>query len=131
MNLDRDLVAQAPRQHDIGEEIGRGASGIVLVGHTAGCTARSPSPASGVRLRRGPASPVLQEGVLAGWTTAIVPIYDYVEHQGVCLLVVECLAGGTLRDRAQAGLTAQESCVTMIAACSALQHAHERSTLHR
>jgi serine/threonine-protein kinase len=62
----------------------------------------------------------------------IVPVYDYVEDEGLCLLVMEALPNGTLWDRQTAeGLTMPSSCVAVLAACSGLSYAHDHQVLHR
>jgi serine/threonine-protein kinase len=62
----------------------------------------------------------------------VVPIYDYVEANGVCLLVMEKLSGGTLWDRFTAdGLAPQTACAAILATTVALQCAHEQGILHR
>ncbi len=62
----------------------------------------------------------------------IVPIYDYVEEEGLCLLVMEALPGGTLWDRfTTEGLTLVTACTALLATCEALQFAHEKGVLHR
>jgi serine/threonine-protein kinase len=61
----------------------------------------------------------------------IVPIYDFVEHDGLCLLVMEYLPGGTVWSRARDGLSAQSACAIVVAACAGLHYAHGRGVLHR
>jgi serine/threonine protein kinase len=63
----------------------------------------------------------------------VVPVYDFVERDGVCLLVMELLPGGTLRSRASdgAGLTAPKAVALSLACASGLSAAHRRGILHR
>src|SRR3954468_4675195 len=62
----------------------------------------------------------------------VVPIYDFVEYEGLCLLVMERLTGGTVWNRMQAGgFTHQTACAVILATCSALHYAHARGVLHR
>jgi serine/threonine-protein kinase len=62
----------------------------------------------------------------------IVPIYDYVEEEGLCLLVMEALPGGTLWDRfTTEGLTLVTACTALLATCEALEFAHDKGVLHR
>jgi len=61
----------------------------------------------------------------------IVPIYDYVEREGLCLIVMEELPGGTVWDRfTSTGLTPPTACAVVLACCAALQHAHDNGVLH-
>jgi serine/threonine protein kinase len=61
----------------------------------------------------------------------IVPIYDYVERDGLCLIVMEQLPGGTVWDRfTTTGLTPPTACAVAMACCAALQHAHQKGILH-
>ena len=62
----------------------------------------------------------------------VVPVYDFVEHDGLCLLVMERLRGGTVAQRARGGsLAPAVACAVALSACAGLQHAHERGLLHR
>ncbi|MCM3885147.1 serine/threonine-protein kinase, partial [Frankia sp. R82] len=59
----------------------------------------------------------------------VVRIYDYVENDGLCLLVMEQLTGGSLRGRPLAG-PGPVSAIG-VAAAVALAAAHDRGVLHR
>jgi serine/threonine-protein kinase len=62
----------------------------------------------------------------------IVPIFDYVEQDGLWLLVMELLPGGTVRDRfASQGIAAETACGIVLATCAALHYAHAKGILHR
>ena len=62
----------------------------------------------------------------------VVAIYDFVDHEGLCLLVMERLTGGTVWSRFHAGgFTPDVSCAILLAVCSGLQHAHQHGVLHR
>jgi non-specific serine/threonine protein kinase len=62
----------------------------------------------------------------------IVAIYDFVDYQGVCLLVMERLTGGTVWSRFHAGgFTPDVSCAILLAVCAGLHHAHQHGVLHR
>lgn len=62
----------------------------------------------------------------------IVSLFDFVDSEHQCLLVMEALSGGSLLDlRNGSALTRADACATAIAACSALGYAHGRSVLHR
>ena len=62
----------------------------------------------------------------------VVPVYDFVEREGICLLVMELLPGGTLRSRVAAGgCTAPYAVAVSLACLSGLSAAHRRGILHR
>ncbi len=62
----------------------------------------------------------------------IVPIYDYIEQQGRCVLIMEALSGGTVWSLfTREGLSFAKSCELTLATCAAVQHAHEHGVLHR
>ena len=62
----------------------------------------------------------------------IVRIFDFVEHEGECLLVMERLTGGTAFQRMRFEDPAPPtSCSWAVALCAGLQYAHEREILHR
>lgn len=135
-NLDRDLVAAALPSYEVGAELGRGRWGVVLSG-------RHRQLGRDVAIKQLPrafsADPSVRERflaearLLAGLTHPhVVPVYDYVEHEGLCLLVMEQLTGGTVADRSQQGaLDAPAACATVLAACAGLHQAHELGVLHR
>lgn len=136
MSLDRELVAAALPTYEIGGELGRGAHGVVL----AGTHRTLERPVAIKQLPRGLGSEpeVKQRFITEARTLAsfdhpnIVPIYDFVERDGVCLLVMERLTGGTLWDRMQhARLDAGFASGVVLAACAGLEYAHSRGVLHR
>jgi serine/threonine-protein kinase len=122
--------------YEIGGELGRGAMGVVFAGHHR-------------RLARDVAIKQLPPAFAADQTVRerfgreartlaalahphIVPIYDYVEEEGLCLLVMEALPGGTLWDRfTTEGLTLVTACTALLATCEALEFAHVKGVLHR
>ncbi|HVT65733.1 MAG TPA: serine/threonine-protein kinase [Mycobacteriales bacterium] len=62
----------------------------------------------------------------------VVRVYDYVEINDVCALVMERLPGGTIADRARLGpLPPQTACAYTLAALHGLEHAHHHDVLHR
>jgi serine/threonine-protein kinase len=62
----------------------------------------------------------------------IVPIYDYVERDGLCLLVMENLPGGTVWAHFKNhGVGPETACAVAMATCAGLHYAHERGVLHR
>ena len=62
----------------------------------------------------------------------IVPVYDFVEREGLCLLVMEQLPGGTVWTRFSTdGLTPPAAAAAVLATLAGLQAAHEHQILHR
>ncbi len=62
----------------------------------------------------------------------IVRVYDYVDEESACALVMERMRGGTLGDRLKLGpLPAARSCAVVVAALHGLEHAHRQRILHR
>lgn len=135
-SLDRDLVAAALPSYEVGAELGRGRWGVVLSG-------RHRQLGRDVAIKQLPrafsADPSVRERflvearLLAGLTHPhVVPVYDYVEHKGLCLLVMEQLTGGTVADRYQRGvLDAPAACAIVLATCAGLHQAHGLGVLHR
>lgn len=135
-SLDRDLVAAALPSYEVGAELGRGHWGVVLSG-------RHRQLGREVAIKQLPrafsADPSVRERflaearLLAGLAHPhVVPVYDYVEHEGLCLLVMEQLTGGTVADRYQQGaLDAPSACAIVLATCAGLHQAHGLGVLHR
>lgn len=134
--MDRARVTGALPGYELGEPLGRGAMGEVLGGRhrdldrvvaikgLPGGLAGDPE----VRRRFG-----VEARVLASLSHPhVVPVFDYVERDGLCLLVMEALPGGTVWDRfCRDGVTMAGACAVALATCVGLQHAHERRVLHR
>ncbi|WP_241255428.1 serine/threonine-protein kinase, partial [Candidatus Protofrankia californiensis] len=131
MLVDRAQVAAALPGYELGAGLGAGAFGLVLAGRHR-------------RLNRDVAIKVLsagQEGAPAGFAAEaqilasmdhphVVRVYDYVETDGLCLIVMELLAGGTLTRR-RAGMAAEGACAVGLAVAEALTCAHAQGVLHR
>jgi len=134
--LDRDRVGRLLPAYDIGDEIGRGGWGIVL-------HARHRQLGRDVAIKQLPRAfgndPavrgrfVAEARVLASLDHPhIVPVYDYVEQDGMCLLVMEKLTGGTVWSHfTQYGLSHENACAITLATLIALERAHRRGVLHR
>ena len=122
--------------YEIGPELGRGGYGVVLsgrhrqLGRPVAIKELPPKLASdpGVRARF-----VAEARVLASLDHPhIVPVYDYVEKDGVCVLVMEALPGGTVWGHfSGAGYTPSAACAVVMVACAGLHHAHQHGVLHR
>jgi hypothetical protein len=134
--LDVDRVRAALTSYEVGGELGRGAWGVVLEGRHLQLDRevaikqlpRAFAADPHVRSRF-----VAEARLLASLDHPhIVPIYDFVEADGLCLLVMERLSGGTVWSRfLTSGISAQAACALVLAAASGLQAAHEKGILHR
>ncbi len=136
MSMDTERIAAALPGYEIRGEIGRGAWGVVLA-------AEHRQLGRGVAVKQLPSAfasnPAIQRRftaearVLASLDHPhIVPIFDYVEQDGLWLLVMELLPGGTVRDRfGSDGIGAEAACGIALATCAALHYAHAKSILHR
>jgi serine/threonine-protein kinase len=128
-------IAAAMPDYDVERELGRGGMGVVYLG-------RHRRLDRGVAIKELPpsfaADPEVRERfstearTLAGLSHPhIVPIFDYVEREGLCLIVMEQLPGGTVWDRfTTTGLTPPTACAITMACCAALEHAHSKGVLH-
>src|SRR5947209_2266430 len=136
MALDEDLIATALPLYEVHGELGRGAWGVVLA-------ARHRQLGRDVAIKQLPRSFGADPAVRARFVaearllasldhTHLVPLYDFVEHEGLCLLVMERLTGGTVWGRFNSGaFTPQRSCAVTLATCAALHYAHQHGVLHR
>jgi serine/threonine protein kinase len=136
VTLDRDLVVQALPAYEIGDEIGRGGWALVL-----GARHRSLDRRVAVKQlpRAFAADPAVLERFRAEARVVahldhphIVPVYDFVEHEGACLLVMELMEPWSLWDRFVAhGVAIDVACGLALASGAALHHAHGHGVLHR
>jgi serine/threonine protein kinase len=136
VTIERDLVVEALPAYEILGELGRGGWGVVL-------EARHRFLGREVAIKQLPrafgADPevrsrfVAEARLLASLDHPhIVPVYDYVEREGLCLLVMEKLTGGTVWSRFTRGdVTPETACGIGVATALALHAAHERGILHR
>jgi serine/threonine protein kinase len=131
-----DAIAAALPDYEVGAEVGRGGFGVVRQGRhrhlqrTVAIKELPPALASDPKVRSRFAT---EARVLASMSHPhIVPIYDYVERDGLCLLVMEYLPGGTVwslfKDR---GFAPETTCAVVMSVCAGLHYAHERGVLHR
>ncbi len=136
MNFDRELLSSALPAYDIGDELGQGGMGVVVSGQHRQLGRR-------VAIKQLPEAFAADPGVRRRFTAEaqvlasldhphVVPVYDFVEREGICLLVMELLPGGTLRSRVAAGgCTAPYAVAVSLACLSGLSAAHRRGILHR
>ena len=122
--------------YEIGTELGRGAFGVVVagrhrqLGREVAIKQLSPALMSDETVR----TRFLAEArVLAAIDHPhVVPIYDYVEHDDSCILVMERLGGGTVWHRfVERGFDQRSACAIALAVCSGLHGAHQHGVLHR
>ncbi|MEX5638077.1 serine/threonine-protein kinase, partial [Parafrankia sp. FMc2] len=132
MLVDRERVAGALPGYTLGAELGAGAFGLVLAGEH-----RQMGRPVAVKVMRaeGPEGHMVAFGAeartLAGLDHPhIVRVYDYLDVDGLCLVVMELLPGGTLTHR-RTDLTAPQVCAAGLAVAAALEHAHTHGVLHR
>jgi serine/threonine-protein kinase len=122
--------------YEIGAELGRGAFGVVLAGRhrQLGRDVAIKQLAPGLVSNDTVRSRFLVEAqILASINHPhIVPVYDYVEHDDACILVMERLAGGTVWGRfVHRGFDQRSACAVAMVACSGLSGAHQHGVLHR
>ena len=129
-------VAEALPAYEVGSELGRGGWGVVLEG-------RHRQLGREVAIKQLPPGLAADSSVLGRFIAEarvlaaldhphIVPIYDYVEKDGLCLLVMEKLPGGTVWARfTSQGFVPATACAMVLAVCAGLQAAHDRGILHR
>lgn len=133
---DRAAVASALPDYDIGDELGRGGWGVVLagrhrrLGRDVAIKQLPPSFANDPDVR---SRFVAEARLLASLDHPhIVPVYDYIERGGLCLLVMEQLSGGTVWSRfSKEGLDPQLTCAIALCTAVALDYAHGHGVLHR
>jgi len=122
--------------YEIGGELGRGNWGVVLAGHHRQLE-------RDVALKQLPDALATDLAVRARFESEarilaqldhphIVPVYDFVSEDGLCVLVMENLPGGTVWSRfTSVGLVAEDACAIALATSAALHCAHEHGVLHR
>jgi hypothetical protein len=137
MAFDRELLSNALPGYDIGDELGKGGMGVVVSGQHRQLDRQ-------VAIKQLPVSVAADPEIRRRFTAEarvlasldhphVVPVYDFVEREDVCLLVMEFLPGGTLRSRVAAagGVTAPHAVAVSLACTSGLSAAHRRGVLHR
>ncbi|EID79767.1 MULTISPECIES: serine/threonine-protein kinase [Rhodococcus] len=136
MSTDTDLVSESLPAYEIGGELGRGGWGVVLsgkhraLGRPVAIKQLPPSFAADPNVRRR----FTAEGRLLASLDHphVVPVYDFVEHDGLCLLVMELLPGGTVWSTfTRVGFNAHSAVAVALACAAGLKAAHDRGILHR
>lgn len=136
MTLDRDLVAAALPNYEINGEVGRGGWGVVFKG-------RHRALGREVAIKQLPRAAGSDESALERFVDEaqiigqldhphIVKVYDFVEHDGLWLIVMEYLSGGTLWSRFTSdGMRSDQALAITMAVCAGLDAANEQGILHR
>lgn len=133
---DLAAIAAALPQYELGRELGKGGFGVVLQGthRTLGRKVAIKQLLSGVVSDpKARARFEAEAKVMASFAHPhIVPIYDYVERDGMCLLVMENMPNGTVWGHFnQRGFAMPSTCVIVMVTCAALHYAHKHGVLHR
>src|SRR5881227_1627337 len=127
MALDQEAVAAALPLYEVEGELGHGAWGLVIAG-------RHRQLGRDVAIKQLPrafgADPAVRSRFIAEARLLasldhphIVPLYDYVEYDGLCLLVMERLTGGTVWSRFhREGFTPQGACAVLLGTCAGLHY---------
>lgn len=129
------MLARALPDHRLGRVLGQGQFGVVWSAqhlHLARTVAVkrlsdevAADPAHLARFRR-------EARTLAQLDHKhVVAVHDYREVDGLRLLIIELLSGGTLTDRRSRGMPAETAIAATLAAASGLHHVHRRNVLHR
>jgi hypothetical protein len=133
MTVDRELLGSALPAYDIGDVLGQGGWGQVVSGQHRQLDRQ-------VAIKQLPANLASDPAVRRRFTAEarvlasldhphVVPVFDFVERDGVCLLVMELLPGGTLRSRVTvAGGFAAPHAVAVSLACATVAPAQPRET---
>jgi serine/threonine-protein kinase len=134
-STDASRIGSVLPEYEVVQELGRGGMGVVYLGRHRRLDRR-------VAIKELPPAfavdPAVRERfsneaqTLAGLSHPhIVPIFDYVERDGICLIVMEQLPGGSVWDRfTTTGLTPPTACAVVMACCAALNFAHSKGVLH-
>lgn len=132
---ERERLGQALPDHEVGQVIGRGQFGVVWSArhlHLGRYVAVkrlddevAANPEHAARFRR-------EARTLAQLDHRhVVAVHDYRETDGMRLLIMELLRGGTLADRRATGMPIETAIASTLAAASALHHVHRSGVLHR
>ncbi|WP_306361262.1 serine/threonine-protein kinase [Nocardia sp. CC227C] len=133
---DTDRVRAALPGYVIDGQVGRGGCGVVLAGTHRGLGRRvaikqiPPQFAHDAQVRR---RFVGEARLMAAIDHPhVVPVYDFIEREDLCLLVMEYLSGGTVESRfATEGFDAAAAVAVALSCAAGLEAAHRHGILHR
>ncbi|MFV0317423.1 MAG: serine/threonine-protein kinase [Microthrixaceae bacterium] len=136
MTIDDPGLTDALEGYSINSRLGRGAMGEVYgarhvkLGRDVAVKKLPPGFAADPDVRRRFGT---EAQVLASLDHPhVVPVYDFVERDDLCLLVMQSLPGGTVWERfVNDGVSMPTACAIALATCAGLDHAHRRNVLHR
>jgi serine/threonine protein kinase len=122
--------------YDIGGQLGRGGCGVVLSGthrklqRQVAIKQIPPQFAEDAMVRR---RFIAEAQLMAAIDHPhVVPVYDYVEDDDLCLLVMEYEPGGTVASRfTKDGFDATSAIAVALACAAGLEAAHKHGVLHR
>lgn len=130
----RALQAALPA-YELGRELGRGAFGVVYA-------ARHAQLGRDVAVKVLPQAFAVDDAVRGRFVAEaqmvasldhphIVPVYDYVENETACMLIMERCASSVGDRFEEQGIATDEACAAILSCLAALDLAHERGVLHR
>jgi Protein kinase domain len=136
MTSSEERIRAALPGYDIGGQVGRGGCGVVLSGvhrqlqRSVAIKQIPPQFVDDPAARR---RFVDEARLMAAIDHPhVVPVYDYIEQDDFCVLVMEYLPGGTVSDRfATEGFDAASAMAVALACAAGLEAAHRRGVLHR
>ncbi|WP_322768838.1 serine/threonine-protein kinase, partial [Frankia sp. Cr1] len=129
--VDRERIAAALPHYELGAGLGAGGFAHVLAGRHRHLERDVAIKVLSSAKEDAPAGFAAEARLLASFDHPhVVRVHDYVEDDGLCLIVMELLAGGTLTSR-RAGLPAEGACAVGLAVAQALTCAHSQGVLHR
>jgi hypothetical protein len=136
MTAEEERIRAALPGYDIEDQIGRGGCGVVLFGTHR--KLQRPVAIKQIPTQFAENQAVRRRFVAEARLMAVidhphvVPVYDYVEHDDLCLLVMEYLAGGTVASRfTTQGFDAAAAVAVTLACAAGLEAAHRHGVLHR
>jgi serine/threonine-protein kinase len=130
MSVDRLHVIAALPDYEVGAELGSGSFGMLFSARHRGTDRRVAVKVLATADEDDRADFHAEARVLAAIDHPhVVRFHDYIEAEGLCLIVMELLPGGTLSDR-RAGMPPEDACAVGLAVADALDATHRQGVLH-